>query len=187
MAISSNASPAEKLSPFYKKNEQFCKDFERFIASKEGLIKGKYNAYSYLVTGKITKPANWKLVYKKSTFSSTGNLWLSSKSQSLFVSVDWKTRRLDSSNSNFVIRKKSVIDFLRIILNENLTLLDFDKKYVIETKNNNSKLISKLLPVLKNIFHSGELYQIVYKNNKLIISLRSEKHHFNLFNELLVV
>lgn len=187
MAITSNAAPDEKFSPFFKDNELFCKEFERFIASKNGLVKGKYNAYSYLVTGIISKPTNWELVYKKSTFSSTGNLWLSSKRQSLFVSVDWKTRRLDSSNSDFVIRKKSFLDIFILPFNKNLSLLNSNREYVIESENRTSKLISKLLPILESIFHSGELYQIIYKNDELIISLRSENHHFNVFNALLVI
>ena len=185
MAITSNGTPDEKFSPFFKKNEQFCKEFERFIASKDGLVKGKYNAYSYLVTGKIAKPANWELVYKKSTYSTTGNLWLSSKRQSLFVSVEWKTRRLGSNNSDFVIRKKSFFDFLK--LKKNLTLLSINKNYVVESNNYNSKLISNLLQILENLFLLEEIYQIIYKNDELIISLRSEKHHFNTFNNLTTI
>jgi len=187
MAIVSNATPDEKFSPFYIRNEKFCKEFELFIASYNGKVKGKYNAYSYLVIGKIAKSTNWELVYKKSTYSTTGNLWLSSKKQSLFVSVDWKTRRLGTSNSDFIIRKKHFFDFLKLITKKNLTLLNLNKIYVIETKNNNSKLISKLFSILENLFLSKEIHQIIHKNDELIISLRSEKHHFTIFKELLTI
>ena len=187
MAIVSNATPDEKFSPFYKNNELFCKEFEQFIASKEGLVKGKYNAYSYLVTGKISKPTNWELVYKKSTFTSTGNLWLSSKKQSLFVSVDWKTRRLSTSNSDFIIRKKSFSDIFKLQFNKKLSILNPNREYVIESENNTSKLSSKLISILKNLFLSKEIYQIIHKNGELIISLRSEKHHFTIFKKLLTI
>ena len=184
MAIIPNAAPDEKFSPFYRKNKQFCKEFERFIASKNGLVKGKYNACSYLVTGKIAKPTNWELVYKKSTYSTTGNLWLSSKRQGLFVSVAWKTKRISSSVSNFSIRKKKLLDNLKIITNQNLSLLWINKKYVIESSNNKSKLIHNLLSILENLFHSEEIYQIIYQNDELIITLHSEKHHFLTFKKL---
>ena len=105
MRIRPNASPDEKDSLFYKKNEEFCSEFEHFIAEKNGKVKGSYNAWAYTISGKISKPKNWNLKYKKATFSS-GNLWLSSKYQNLLVLAEWETERVGTHNSEFLIRKK---------------------------------------------------------------------------------
>ena len=107
MKIKSNATLKEMTSPFYKKNEKFCEEFESFIASKNGKVKGEYNAWSYLIFGKISNPKNWNLMYKKSTFTSSGNLLLSSKSHCLFVKSEWTTKRIGTHNSEFRIRKKN--------------------------------------------------------------------------------
>lgn len=40
MKIKSNASPHEQTSPFYRNNKVFCEEFEQFVASKNGLVKG---------------------------------------------------------------------------------------------------------------------------------------------------
>ena len=85
MKIKSNASPDELSSPFFKINEEFCSDFESYVKNKNGKVKGNYNAWSYLIFGKISNPTNWNLTYKKSTFTSTGDIFLSSKYQSLLV------------------------------------------------------------------------------------------------------
>jgi len=106
MIIKPDASSDEYSSPFFKLNEKFCSEFESFIAEKNGKVKGKYNAWSYAIYGKIREPKAWTLKYKKSTFSSSGNLWLSSKSQCLLVLAEWTTKRIENSNSDFQIRKK---------------------------------------------------------------------------------
>ncbi len=124
MAILSNASPEEKLSPFYDDNEKFCKEFERFVAVYNGFVKGKYNAFSYYLVGKITNPSNWKLIYKKSTLTSTGNLWLSSKRQSLFASAEWITSRISASDSEFLIRKKSKFDYIKLLFDKRFSVFE---------------------------------------------------------------
>ena len=106
MIIKPDTSTNEYSSPFFKLNENFCLEFENFIMKKNGEVKGKYNAWSYIIYGKIRTPKTWTLKYKKSTFTSTGNLFLSSKSQSLLVLVEWATKRIENSNSDFKIRKK---------------------------------------------------------------------------------
>ncbi len=80
MAILSNASPEEKLPPFMIIMKNFAKSLNFLLLNIiNGFVKGKYHAFSYYLAGKITNPTIWKLIYKKSTLTSTGNLWLSSK------------------------------------------------------------------------------------------------------------
>ena len=183
MTIKPNASPDEKDSPFYKKNEKFCSEFEHFIADKNGKVKGSYNAWSYTIYGKITQPKNWTLKYKKATFTS-GNLWLSSKHQNLLMLAEWTTERMGTHNSEFLIRKKTGTDFIKSMFNNSISKFDIYEKYIIESENKKPQLISKLTGILENLFKSGEIYRIEHLNNKLKIELRTEKHHFDIFNKL---
>jgi len=183
MIIKPNASPDEFSSPFFKKNEKFCLEFERFIANKNGKVKGEYNAWSYIIYGKILNPKNWTLKYKKATFSS-GNLWHSSKSQNLLVLAEWATKRVGTHSTEFRIRKKTRTDFVKLLLNKSLSKLETSDKYVIESKGNKPQLFSKLVKILECLFKSGEVYVIEYRNDKLKIELRTEKHYFEIFNKL---
>ena len=74
---------------------------------------------------------------------------------------------------------------MRKLVNKSLTELDISKKYILEIKNENSKLISKLTEILKSLFQSDEIYKIELKNGKLKIEMRTEKHHFSIFDKLI--
>ena len=184
MKIKPNAAPDELTSPFYKFNEEFCSIFERYIATKNGKVKGNYNASSYLIFGKISNPTNWNLKYKKSTLSS-GNLLLSSKHQNLLVIAEWETERKGTHNSEFTIRKKTKTDFFKKMVNNSISELDFSDQYILKVKDNKSRLISKLIDLLKELFLSGEIYKIDHRNDKLKIEMRTEKHHFEVFDKLI--
>lgn len=184
MKIKPNASSDEITSPFYKINEDFCADFENYIAKKNGKVKGNYNAWSYQIFGKIDSPKNWNLMYKKATFTS-GNLLLSAKYQNLLVVAEWVAERKGTHNSEFQIRKKTRTDFLKKIVNKSLSDLDLSDKYILETKNSKTQLISKLTEILKSLFQSGEVYKIDHRNDKLKIELRTENHHFEIFDKLI--
>ena len=186
MIIKPNASQDEFSSPFFKKNEEFCSKFEEFITGKNGKVKGQYNAWSYIIYGKVSNPKNWTLKYKKSTFSS-GNLLLSSKSQNLFVMAEWATERIESQNSEFHIRKKTKMDFIKLLLNKKMSKFGNLNDYIIESNGNESQLITKLTKILETIFKSGKIYSIDYRNGKLKIELRTEEHHFDIFNELVEI
>ncbi|AUP80505.1 hypothetical protein [Flavivirga eckloniae] len=184
MKIKPNASPSEMSSPFFKLNKEFCSQFESFIASKNGKVKGHFNSWSYLVFGKISNPEKWNLMYKKSTFTSTGNLLFSSKYQCLLTLVEWETDRKGTHHTEFVIRRKSRIDFIKLMFNNSLSRLDVSNKYVVHFKGNKSKLFFELIEVLKELFKTREVYKIEHRNEKLKIELRSEKHHFDVFTKL---
>jgi len=180
MKIKSNASPQEINSPFHQANEKFCHDFERFIESKKGKIRGRYNAWSYLIEGKINTSKPWDLLYKKATFSG-GSIWFSSKYQNLLVLAEWKCTGFDTNDTSFFVRRKKFLD----ILNPSFSQLDNHKKYVIRSKRKNSKVFLKLQNILAPLFESKEIYKINLKDNILSIELRSEEHHFDIFNQLI--
>ena len=168
-------------------NKQFCYEFEKYVAKKNGKVKGNYNAWSFIAYGKISNPKNWNLLYKKSTFTSSGNLLLSSKYQSLFVMAEWETERKGTHNSEFEIRKKTKTDFLKIPLSKSLSKLEFSNKYVINFKGNKPKILSDIIEILSPLFISEEIYKIEHKNEKLRIELRSEKHHFEILDKLIKI
>ncbi len=87
-----------------------------------------------------------------------------------------KMKRKWTYDSKFRIRKKSRTDLFRKLVNKSLFELDISKKYVLEAKNEKSKLIVKLVKILESLFQSGEIYKI---------ELRTEKHHFETFDKLL--
>lgn len=184
MKIKSNAGSSELSSPFYRMNEKFCFEFEKYIASKNGMVKGTYNAFSYLIFGQISDPKDWDLMYKKATFSG-GNLWLSSKRQNLLVASEWSTKRIGTHNSKFLIRRKSRFDFLKMLFNNQLSKFEFADDYMIESDLSNKQLIKNLASSLSDLFKTKEIYQIEQADGKLSIQLRSEKHHFEVFEKLL--
>lgn len=184
MKIKSNASSAEITSPFYKINEDFCREFENYIASKNGKVKGKYNAWSYYIQGEIMAPKPWSLKYKKATYTSTGNLILSSKKQNLLTVAEWSTPWVGSHNSEFEIRRKDSIGLMQKLFNRNLKRYNFSKAYLIKGAENNVRLIEILQQKLSPLFNTSEIYSVNLKNNLLSISFRTEKHHFDSFEKL---
>ncbi|MBL4667941.1 MAG: hypothetical protein JKY30_01600, partial [Flavobacteriales bacterium] len=97
-------------SPYYIENQRFCKEFEYYIGSKSGLIKGTYNAFSYSIIGKIPHKNDWILNYRKSTFSN-GNLFLSSEYQNLFVAVTGLQRILLPKNQTLKFERKNLLTY----------------------------------------------------------------------------
>ncbi|MEM0519218.1 MULTISPECIES: hypothetical protein [Aequorivita] len=185
MKIKSNATSNELSSPFYKINAEFCSEFEKYIATKNGKVKGNYNAWSYLVEGKITSPKSWYLKYKKATYTSAGNLLLSSKKQNLLTMVEWSSPWQLSTSSNFSINRKNSGSFLKKPLNRDTNDFLYSNKYIITNGESNTTLLKKLYTNLEPLFISGEVYSIHIKNDSLLISLRTDKHHFEIFEKLL--
>ena len=181
MKIKSNAAPSEFSSPFYQANEKFCHDFERFIASKQGKVKGVYNSWSFLVEGKITASKSWDLFYKKSTYTGTGNLLFSSEHETLLTLAEWTCTDFGTTNTSFFVRRRKFLD----IFNPFFSALNNHKKYVIRSKKEDSKVFLKLLNFFAPLFESKEIYKITCKNNTLIVELRSTEHHFDIFNQLI--
>ena len=186
MKIKSNAAPHEISSPFFELNKAFCATFEKYIATKGGLVKGKYNAWSFLVFGKIKQATVWELMYKKSTFTNSGNLLLSAKSQGLLTMATWSTTVTHRGFSNFRIRKKKKRDILRILLSKKVSALNIGKGYILETKSSALKQpFQDVIFAIKPLFEDKKIYGVNFKNDKLTIELRSDQHHFDVLDNLL--
>mgnify|MGYP000041166190 FL=1 len=185
MIIKSNASPQETSSPFFKANEEFCNHFEHFIANKNGKVKGVFNASSYLIFGEIAHTKLWTLVYKKATFTSTGNLFLSSEHESLLVAAEWKTKYVSREANDFKIRKQIATDGMKLLFNTKLKRVENYPKYIVEYGNELPNLYTKILSSLQCLFSSEELYEVSMQNEELSIELRSDKHHFEVFEKVI--
>lgn len=179
MKIKPNAAPSELSSPFFIKNKEFCSTFESFIASKNGTVKGQYNAWTYTIFGKINNPKNWDLKYLKVPIES-GNLLVHYFYKNERISAIWSTKRNTTKENSFLIRKKKRFDFLNP---KNKFLVGYDN-YTIKSKNLDLKLIEQLKIELEKVIKSKELYKIDFSNNRLTIEIRTEKHYFDIFEKI---
>lgn len=182
MKIKSNALPKEYDSPHYEVNRKFCEDFERYVASKNGKVKGSYNAWTYSISGKIEAEKPWTIKYKKATFSGTPvSLWRSAKSQSLFTSVTWICESINTSDSRIFIRKKRTADRF----SPRFKQFKHYKRYVIKSNTKETELLCQVFDILRSLFVSEEIYRLQIKNNRVIIELRCEDHYFQILDKLL--
>jgi hypothetical protein len=179
--IEQNGSITEKDSPYFILNKIFCEEFEDFILERNGKVKGSYNAWSFSIAGKICDPNIWILNYKKSTYSS-GNLMLSTKGQNVLTSAEWKTKNI--FEPKFKIRRKKFTDLLSLKLTRTLSTLDYSNKYVVDIQKQNDRAFKKLLNTLKPLFISEEIYEIENVGKKFRVELRTDQHHFKIFNQL---
>lgn len=144
MPLISEASPSEKHSTYYLANEATCKEWEKFILSKDGKVNGVYNAWSLKIKAQIKTKRTWNFYVEKSTFSS-GNLLLSSKTQSLHESCQISTEI--EEEMNFSISK-------------NFDHVYWPQQEVFQ------QLYSICLPAIK----ANQLQKVELKNNLLKIS-----------------
>lgn len=181
--IKSNAAPDEISSPFYLKNESFCRTIEKYVINKKGEIKGSYNAWSYLIYGKINFPKQWVIKYKKATFTN-GNLLLSSKHMNLSVLAEWKTK-LSYNFDDFSIRQKTKLDRAKIKFSDEFNYLDKQyHNYIIHSKDNENYLIKTLVDTMNNVFKKEEVYQIEFTDNTLRIEFRTENDYLEILEQL---
>lgn len=139
-----------------------------------------YNAWSYVIHGKIETNNAWDLKYKRAVYSGVGSIWLSSKTQNLLVLATWTCTNVKASGTTFFIRRKKFLDALK----PSYLKLQQHPKYVMKTNEKRSSFTTSILAVLKPLFESNEVYRITLKNNKLTIELRSELHHLDIFDQL---
>lgn len=104
MPLEPNAAPDEKSSPFYKANEKLCKRWEKFVLDRNGLINGKYNAWSYNVKTKIEGKKTWLMDVERAQFSN-GFLLMSSRKQNLRETLTFKALFKNTNCKPFVIEK----------------------------------------------------------------------------------
>lgn len=176
MGLKSDASSDELTSPYYIQNKMICEEFEQFILRNNGTVKGKFNAWSYVVYGKIPHQNKWEFKIKKSTYTSNGNLLLSSKKQSLQATSIWFAKIFETDCSNFLIEKSKWYKQSKKI----------NSYYSIQSKTPNHPLIKSMLKIIAPIFEAKNIWRISYKNNELKIETRSEKLELNIIEQLLI-
>jgi hypothetical protein len=187
MTLVSKHTSGELSSPFYVENKEKCEEYESFIQEIGGESKGYYNAYSYNVMGTVDSRSKWQLRLKKSTFSSAGNLLLSSKYQSLMEIAQWSSDNVILSVPKFTIKRKNWTDSFKVQFNPNLKILPGFKKYVVNSKEPNDRAILNLCELLRDLFEKGVVFSIHYDNPKLLIDLRTNKIHKKEIAELLKI
>jgi len=175
MGLISDASPEELASPYYIQNKLICEAFEQFILEKNGKVKGKFNAWSFVVYGKIPHHNKGEFKIKKSTYTSTGNLLMSSKKQSLQLESIWFAKLSESDCSDFLIEKSKWYKQSKKI----------DSYYSIQTKTPQHSFIKSLIKILTPIFNTKNIWKITYKNRTLKIETRSVKLEFEIIAQLL--
>ncbi len=181
MVIKSHAATDEVSSPFYLANQEFCRAFEHYVGSKNGLIKGAYNAWSYNATGKIPHEKEWVLKIKKKTISSSGNLFLSAKKQCLFVSSTWIASKLISDSLDFSIQKKKFYHSLAGKWNP----LGNNSSYSIKAIQPNSKLLLDVTHILDPLLKQEKIMEITYSGKELRIEVNTEEIHKDVIDKLL--
>ena len=179
MINNSNALPEDYSSPFYIANKIFCLDFDDYIKSKNGKTKGEFNAWAYTIYGKITTPKNWVIKYKKATYTTSGNLFISAEKQGLLILAEWRTKT--NSDSNFIIRRKRTFD----VLNPKVKDFEIYSDYKLISTTDKPLFFSNLIRILTPLFKDNKIFEVHLKNNELKIELRSKKHHFNILDELI--
>jgi len=102
MTIKSNASPDEKSSPFYQKNEQLCRDWEQFILDRDGKINAVFNAWSAHIDAKVKVDRTWVISVKKAIYSN-GSILFSSRYQNLQELLELQAHFRDYDCPNFRI------------------------------------------------------------------------------------
>lgn len=76
-------------------------------------------------------------------------------------------------------------DALKRMFNKSLSTFDASGNYILKSDNQTSEWIHKLKSTLGPLFKSGEIYEIEYRNKRLKIEMRTENHHFDIFNQVL--
>ena len=185
MPLKPNAAPDEFSSPFFVRNKEFCEKFERVMLDLNGTVNGLFNAYSYNVLAEINRGNKWLFRIKKSTYTTSGNLFISSKDEGLFIAAQWSSNELGSGCPKFVIRRKNWLDFLKVSLFNDLWKLKDYSNYIIKCDEPNNLFISKVNSILSNLYLSNKVFTIRYESPKIFIDLRTDQIHQNEIMELL--
>jgi len=187
MPLKPNAAPDEYSSPFFVRNKEFCEKYEQFILSLDGKVNGLYNAYSYNVLAEICRSSKWFFRIKKSTYTTSGNLFVSSKDEGLFLASQWSSNELGSGCPKFVIRRTRWLDFLRVSLFNDLWKLKDYSNYIIKCDEPSNFFISKLNNILSDLYLNEKVFTIGYESPKLFIDLRTDQIHKKEIMELLKI
>ncbi len=187
MPIKPNAAPDEYSSPFFVRNKEFCENYEQFIVSLDGKVNGLYNAYSYNVLAEICRNTKWFFRIKKSTFTTTGNLFISSENEGLFLASQWSSNDLGSGCPKFIISRKRRLDFIRVFLFKDYWILKENNNYIIKCDEPTNFFISKLNKILSDLLVNKIVFTITYESPEIFIDLRTDQIHQKEIMELLKI
>ncbi len=180
MPVVSNAASDELDSPFYIQNEEICKSWEKYVKSRDGQIKGQYNAWSFNLSISLHLFLKWKINIKKATYSS-GNLLLSSKHQNLQEIMKLSTVDLTNKCDNFCIRKSKIKD----IFKSNKHSIDGIDKYKVFAMNKTHPFIWEIVDILHEALDNKSVYHITYINPELTIELHHKNDWFEMVNRII--
>ncbi|RRO20137.1 hypothetical protein [Flavobacteriaceae bacterium 14752] len=183
MSIKSEATKDEKSSPFYKNNKKFCKNVEDFVLDKEGNVHGYYNAWSYHIVAEVFTPQKWRLIYKKSTFSS-GHILLNSKSQNIRSTLTWETMTQFKKNEYFIIKKRNILKYLSFNIKKQPEF-NLPRKYSFKGNIKDFKTVDNIIHILDKAFINYEIEKVHLKNKILIIKIANRNTLLNVFEKLL--
>lgn len=161
MSIISNAAQSELNSPFYKQNEILCKKWEQYIVGKAGKVKGYYNAWSFIISSKVTGKRTWIIDVKKATYSN-GYLFFSPKYQNLQETLTFTTLFKNTGCGNFCISRS-----------------------IFSRKTSNHTFFKEVSKLLKNEINDRSLYKAKFKNSELTIIIHSKNDGFDLVDRIL--
>ena len=165
MALISEASPDEITSPFYKKNQEICLEWERIIEQHDGTINGAYNSWSYKVIGQIKKSLTWQIIVSKSTYSGTG--YASLNRWNVFEDFILSTYIANPNSPEFKIRKKNLFDVFR----PNAVRISSNNKYVIIGTQETVPFPKMVIDIISDPLEKNKINEVVFKENKLTISI----------------
>ena len=74
---------------------------------------------------------------------------------------------------------------MKLLFNTKLKRVENYPKYIVEYGNELPNLYTKILSSLQCLFSSEELYEVSMQNEELSIELRSDKHHFEVFEKVI--
>lgn len=161
MPIEPNAAPDELDSPFFKKNEDICTKWERYILKKGGKTKGSYNAWSFVFMSKVKIKKQWIITVKKATYSG-GNLLLSSKRQNLQEILTFKTVFKNTGCKNFCISRS-----------------------IFKRRERNHPFFKQIEHLVKEGINDRSLYQVQFKNSELTIIFHHKNDWFEMADKVL--
>ena len=167
MALTSQASPDETSSPFYKRNMEICLEWEKLIKSKGGVVNGGYSAWAYKIVGEIQQAFKWEIEVSKSTYS---NLRKHSFDD-MFVFEDFKlSTTINNSNSpDFIIRKRNFLDLFK----SNSVNLSRNNQYVIIGTSELLDFPKMIIDLIHSPLEKNKVYSVGFENNRLEIAIHS--------------
>lgn len=161
--------PSEKLSPFFKKNEEICLDFEKKIKESNCKVVGTYGAWSFKASGKIEGDPLCVYKIEKSTYTRDRYSFF----KSLYLLSEWQYKSIKLSNIYVEIKRKTIIDTIGLT---NYSPLKIAKKYAIKESENNGLFVIKLIDILKSQLINKELISLSISNSVLKIKLESNNY-----------